>query len=111
MEYYHQLANDIYENRESYNSLQYIEIFKLLKENYDFANGISCDGNGHKQTPSEMYCDGCGVDMNDMHDDPVDGLCINCCEDGRCERCDEIGILMYSDSLCSWCSDEIEYSI
>ena len=80
MEYYHQLANDIYENRESYNSLQYIEIFKLLKENYDFANGISCDGNGHKQTI--IHCNICQTPINEMEGYGASG-------EGMCEICYE----------------------
>ena len=95
MEYYHQLANDIYENRESYNSLQYIEIFKLLKENYDlaiFANGISCDGNGHKQTI--IHCNICQTPINEMEGYGASG-------EGMCEICYEevyAGDLMPLDS-------------
>ena len=87
MEYYHQLANDIYENRESYNSLQYIEIFKLLKENYDFANGISCDGNGHKQTI--IHCNICQTPINEM--DMYGG------DEGMCEICHEEVYCLYSN--------------
>jgi hypothetical protein len=81
MEYYHQLANDIYENRESYNSLQYIEIFKLLKENYDFATGISCDGNGHKQTI--IHCDICQTPITQMegYGASSEGMCEICYEE------------------------------
>ena len=81
MEYYHQLANDIYENRESYNSLQYIEIFKLLKENYDFATGISCDDNGDKQTI--IHCVVCEMQIGEMQDYGAssEGMCGICYEE------------------------------
>ena len=108
---YQEIALEVFNNKESYKENDYITILNILMESYNKSKGITYEVNldlKQAQVPNE--CEGCGVDMNDMHDDPVDGLCINCVEDGRCERCDEMGILMYGDSLCAWCSDEIDYS-
>jgi hypothetical protein len=108
---YQEIALEVFNNKESYTTDDYITILNILMESYNKSKGITYEVNlDLKQIREPTVCEGCGVDMNDMHDDPIDGLCIMCVEDGRCERCDEMGILMYGDSLCAWCSDEIDYS-
>ena len=102
---YQQIALEVFNNKESYRDDDYIVILNILMESYNKSKGIHYEVNNNlKQEIVLNECLGCGVDMNDMHDDPVDGLCINCDEDqGRCEICDSLGIIMYGDGICDLC--------
>ena len=70
---YQEIALEVFNNKESYKENDYITILNILMESYNKSKGITYQVNldlKQAQVPNE--CEGCGVDMNDMHDDPVD---------------------------------------
>tara|TARA_R110000824_G_scaffold185240_1_gene366216 strand:- start:55 stop:393 length:339 start_codon:yes stop_codon:yes gene_type:complete len=106
---YQQIALEVFNNKESYKDDDYIVILNILMESYNKSKGIHYEVNSDlKQQEIELNeCLSCGVDMNQMYDDPIDGMCICCAEqEERCDDCGGIGILMYDEDLCHWCAYE-----
>tara|TARA_R110000851_G_scaffold314132_1_gene476058 strand:+ start:1817 stop:2164 length:348 start_codon:yes stop_codon:yes gene_type:complete len=106
---YQQIALEVFNNKLSYKDDDYITILNILMESYNKSKGIHYEVNRDlKQEEIELNeCLNCGVDMNEMYDDPIDGLCICCAEEeGRCDKCESLGIMMYGEGLCSWCAQD-----
>lgn len=106
---YQQIALEVFNNKLSYKDDDYITILNILMESYNKSKGIHYEVNRDlKQEEIELNeCLNCGVDMNEMYDDPIDGLCICCAEEEvRCDDCGCTDILMYDEDLCHWCAYE-----
>ena len=117
---YQQIALEVFNNKLSYKDDDYtddgLNLGNRIGINYGDYEDLYKDGDvsmgelimhefGHNLFGEE--CLNCGVDMNEMYDDPIDGLCICCAEEeGRCDKCESLGIMMYGDDLCNGCVDQ-----